>query len=586
MDYLNKIDLSRLSRNFKEQPWKKRIDKPVREDFEYLYKELNLSNEEVMDFFGISQSTLSHIIRELGIKKTRKQIRESRAQIFTERFGSASPLGNKEVRNKRKQTCEERYGTEHPMQNKEVLKRAVETNRERYGCDYHMQTDEYKEYMCENNPMNDEVLGEEIREKIRESNRKRYGVDYAGQSEEVKEKMRKTNLERYGVEYAGQSEEVKKKAKETNLEKYGVEYASQAEEIKERVKKTNIEKYGAECVFQSEEIKDRIKKTNLEKYGVNNFNKMHFRHKENINKEFWEEHFIDKKLNAFCVSDCAIYHNMRNITVRTYMEEFGINVRLKYSSVSETEIATLCVNNGIEVKMHDRTLLAPSELDIVLPKNNIAIEFDGLMYHSAGYNSTVHSHTGINKDYHLNKILKCEKLGIRLFHVFEHEWLKTPKREVWKSLILKAVKKKYPKSTVKEVKPIDMETALAFLTENSLINSYDRFEKAYAAYNKDGEPVAVLVTEGDKGRYVESTKYRVGALVRLVRFAKISTVVLDRRYETEADYNLEEFGFTVSQANEPSLYYVNKTFTDNLSEEAENAYDREIYDCGEVEYKW
>lgn len=72
-------------------------------------------------------------------------------------------------------------------------------------------------------------------------------------------------------------------------------------------------------------------------------------------------------------------------------------------------------NNISNIILNDRTLLKTHELDLYLPDYNIAIEIDGLYWHS----ETV----GKDKNYHINKTQMCNKLGIRLIHIFEDEWV-------------------------------------------------------------------------------------------------------------------------------------------------------------------
>jgi serine/threonine protein kinase len=72
----------------------------------------------------------------------------------------------------------------------------------------------------------------------------------------------------------------------------------------------------------------------------------------------------------------------------------------------------------------DRSILKNLELDIYLPKIKLAIELNGLYWHSELYK---------NKNYHLNKTKLCEEKGITLLHIFEDEWLE--KLEIVKSII-------------------------------------------------------------------------------------------------------------------------------------------------------
>ncbi len=53
------------------------------------------------------------------------------------------------------------------------------------------------------------------------------------------------------------------------------------------------------------------------------------------------------------------------------------------------------------------------EIDIYLPELELAIEYNGIYWHSEIYKS---------KNYHLEKTQECEKLNIQLIQIFEDEW--------------------------------------------------------------------------------------------------------------------------------------------------------------------
>lgn len=67
----------------------------------------------------------------------------------------------------------------------------------------------------------------------------------------------------------------------------------------------------------------------------------------------------------------------------------------------------------IEVVHNDRVAISPYELDIFLPSKNLAIEFNGVYWHSIENNTS--------KDYHLMKSLLCREKNIRLVHIYEFE---------------------------------------------------------------------------------------------------------------------------------------------------------------------
>jgi len=78
----------------------------------------------------------------------------------------------------------------------------------------------------------------------------------------------------------------------------------------------------------------------------------------------------------------------------------------------------------------DRSTISPYELDIVLPEQHIAIEYNGLYFHSSEFK---------DKDYHTMKTRMAKDVGYRLIHVFEDEWLQRP--EIVKSSLLHAIGK-------------------------------------------------------------------------------------------------------------------------------------------------
>lgn len=69
---------------------------------------------------------------------------------------------------------------------------------------------------------------------------------------------------------------------------------------------------------------------------------------------------------------------------------------------------------GIKVQSNTRSVIPPKELDIYLPENNLAIEFNGLHWHSDKILS--------NKNSSLDKLTNCEQKSIKLITIFEDEW--------------------------------------------------------------------------------------------------------------------------------------------------------------------
>jgi very-short-patch-repair endonuclease len=82
-------------------------------------------------------------------------------------------------------------------------------------------------------------------------------------------------------------------------------------------------------------------------------------------------------------------------------------------SSEEIKIRTILEKHNIIFEENNRTILSGKELDIYIPDRKIAIEINGLYYHS--------ELKGMDKHYHLNKTLECEQQGIQLLHFWDYE---------------------------------------------------------------------------------------------------------------------------------------------------------------------
>ena len=138
----------------------------------------------------------------------------------------------------------------------------------------------------------------------------------------------------------------------------------------------------------------------------------------------------------------------------------------------------------------DRTILNGKELDIYIPKLHVAIEYNGLRWHSEEFNK--------DKNYHLNKLKECNEKGIKLIQIFEDEWLER------KEIVLKKIKhilgfnngeKVYARKC--EVKEIDKHKAYEFLEKNHIQGSVDSTVAFGALYKSEIVAVMLLTQESD-----------------------------------------------------------------------------------------
>lgn len=94
----------------------------------------------------------------------------------------------------------------------------------------------------------------------------------------------------------------------------------------------------------------------------------------------------------------------------------NINKKPTWVSKPELEIRNFLEENGVEYIGNDRKILGGKELDFYIPKQNLAIEYNGLFWHTEGMNNKT-------KYSHLEKLEQCKKRGIKLIQIFEDEYV-------------------------------------------------------------------------------------------------------------------------------------------------------------------
>lgn len=169
------------------------------------------------------------------------------------------------------------------------------------------------------------------------------------------------------------------------------------------------------------------------------------------------------------------------------------------------------------------------EVDIYVPSKNIAIEYNGLYWHSENFKG---------KGAHYNKWKECKKQGIQLIQIWEDEWLYKP--EIVKSMLAhKLGLSKEPavyarKTRVKEIASSDAAT---FFTANHIqgaatgsikIGLYNIGDELVACsiFKKRGENTLELVRYasscrviGGQGKILKYIKTNFPEILKIVTFA-------------------------------------------------------------------
>jgi hypothetical protein len=450
-------------------------------------------------------------------------------------------------------------------------------------------------------------------------------------SKEVNEKrqvsLKDTMIKKYGVSHPSKLPDFKIKVKSTKLKRYGNENYVNTE----KNKKTRLIKYGNENYVNTE----KNKKTCIMKYGVDNFSKtekfkeIHFN--KTISKFTTIEPLFD--VNSYCGIDKHYDFQCKvcKTTFKSYIDNGHIPLcRVCHPIDRELEqknilsyISSLIPN--IPIISSDRSVIHPQELDIYIPSKNIAIEYNGIFWHSENGG-------GKNKDYHITKTNKCKEKNIRLIHIFENEWLYKQdivKRRLSHILHNENTSKIYARDC--EIKEIDIKTKNEFLEKYHLQGKDNGIIKL-GAYHND-ELVSVMTfgklrtilgnkkTEEDckdyeMYRFCVGYKNVVGVAGKLfssfVKKYEPSSVVsyADKRYSDINNCYLNFIGFRSLKDTSPGYWYfkLNNTtniyhrynfrksilhkklqsFNPSLTEWENmqlNGYDR-IWDCGHYKYVW
>jgi hypothetical protein len=383
-----------------------------------LYNEIIQSNKLNITYFSQILYNYCYDIKEIPkCKICGNELKFVRFTIGYRTFCSTScAMHDKDLIKKRnektKKTCLDKYGVENVMQTKEFKEKIKETCIQKYGKEFFMQTDEFKEKMIKNN-------------------KKKYGVDYYFQTEDFKEKVKNYSLNKYGIEHYNQSEEIINKKHKTNLEKYGNIYPTTSKQVKDKIKEAFLNKYNFEHHMTYK------KEMNLLKDFFKNKSDEYYKKYENdiisiidINDDIL--HMFDKNCNHdFYINKQLLYlRNKNNHKICTKCN----NVFSKNTSYMEKELLEFIKNNVKYGVLYNVKNVIKLELDIYIPELSVAFEFNGLYWHNELYK---------DKYYHYNKTKLCEDKNIRLYHVYEDDWVYN--NEKIKNDILNILNKNYLK---------------------------------------------------------------------------------------------------------------------------------------------
>lgn len=238
-------------------------------------------------------------------------------------------------------------------------------------------------------------------------------------------------------------------------------------------------------------------------------------------------------------------------------------------------------------------MLENFEIDISVPSKKLAIEFNGIYWHSES--------RGRGKEYHIGKTESCEKLGIQLLHVFETEW--NSQKEQIKSIInckLDLFSNIYDGELCK-IEEISIESASNFLDVNSLKS--DKTSNLFFGIFHNSKLVSTIGVSS-----IGNNEFLIGScctelntrvvngyskLVNHIIFtlkAKKLIVNVDRRFWTGNTF--KDCGFNLVGVQPPQyfLLWKNNIYKDielsTLYPEVEVDSLDKVWDCGNRLFEW
>lgn len=508
-----------------------------------------------------------------------------------------------EFKVKGKQTNISKRGVDHPLKTKEGMDKLRQTNLDKRGVEYATQSPEVIEKTKQTNLIEHGVentfqIEKSIQKRIFSINKKFNGASPFC-SKEIQDKSKSTSRQKYNSDYYLTSEQFK----QDMIGQFGYDNQFKSNEVQEQIRQGFTEAYGTPYPTQNEEVKTKSKQTSIKNWGVDNPAK-HPDIIEKSRKRSWEETF-KKYLTSPKLLEVAIplitideykgsdqlYPFKCPVCKTKFDTYFGGYINggalsrcskckplVSGTSQYESEIGLWLKSLGIsDIIERSKKIIKPYELDIYLPDYKIAIEFNGLYYHSEiGLRDRQGNTIPLHK-YHLYKTQLCKEQDIQLIHIFEDEWLDNKK--VVKSIIKHKLGIYDRKIAARkcEVKSISSSVCMDFLFENHLNEPIVRKYNYGLFYENE----LVSVISLGEPRY--NKKYNL----EVVRFCgKIDTIVMggfsklisyaiknldaksiisyvDRRYFSGSGY----VGWNFIRSTPPSFDYVNPNHSRRFNRE-------------------
>ncbi len=292
--------------------------------------------------------------------------------------------------------------------------------------------------------------------KVKETCQRKYGVDHPSQKDEIKQLRKETCQKRYGGNAPAASSEVRDKIAKTCNKLY-VESAIGYNKVIEKRKVTIFDRFGEDGLRHKAIANKRIN-TYQCKYDLSNPMHRHLSKETSVmisNPAYLEKYMEDKSVLIAAKNLGIGFSSLYQI-----LKRFQITSFTRVLSSYQNEIKSLFDLQHISYLSCTRKIIPPKELDFYFPEMKIAIEFQGTYWHMDPRIYEIEDINQSNKktaieiwEADLYKKTLCEEQGIKLYHIWEIDWIE--RREEIINMLLQLLGQKNKSKEIISVNTVD-----------------------------------------------------------------------------------------------------------------------------------
>ena len=221
-------------------------------------------------------------------------------------------------------------------------------------------------------------------------------------------------------------------------------------------------------------------------------------------------------------------------------------------------IKSVIPNENINVRDRQLLLSIHREVDVYIPSLQIAVEFNGLYWHS--------KQAGKDDNYHYDKWIACKDKGVRLITIWEDDWRDKP--DAVKSFLLSVLKPEGNTGKKNSIVKVNNNDARSFINNNCLsscIISKNQDDVKYIGSCDNNSAIKSLLSYNidDKNCYIHlygnncNFKSLVEHIVDICQSSNVSTITTYSDNDISNDSIYAEIGFSLNNDYVSNNWVVN-----------------------------